>query len=288
MGCIHTPNPYSSACGDCRARDLEEKLMDERKRRVAEAERATKAEADAETERAHRFSETARADRERTLRLAAELLVDCRSHDVEGAGPCGHCRACRGTERDVWRERALNAELAHTEMFRGFNQMHEGLRRERDAALVRAERAEAALEEARSESAAHDAAATKYEQDLLKLRAELAEAESYGRANGFRDGLRTLGGDDDVYERAIATWGPTAQLGMVQEECAELIAAIHRRQRGRCSAEDVAEEAADVWIMLEQLIRILGHELVAEALDRKLARLRSRLDASPHRTEAGR
>lgn len=162
-------------------------------------------------EREHRLRETARADRERTLRIAAE-------------------------ERFRAQGAILDEAVAHAQ----------------------------------------------------ELETKLAESESYGRANGFREGLRALGGDDDVYERAIATWGPTAQLGMVQEECAELIAAIHRRQRGRCHDEDVAEEAADVWIMLEQLVRILGHELVDEALDRKLARLRSRLDASPHRTEAGR
>lgn len=306
MGCIHTPNPYSDPCGDCRARELEAKLMDERKRRVAEAERATKAEAALEEAR----SESAAHDVAATQyeRDIADLRrqIDCGMHDEDGRGSCGHCRFCRGVERDVWRDRALKAEDGMTDLGRAFAQLDEERRRERDAALVRAEtaerfvahadsgwkaravKAEAALEEARSESAAHDAAATQYEQDLAKLRAELAEAESYGRANGFREWLRTLGGGDEVYERAIATWGRTAQLGMVQEECAELIAAIHRRQRGRCSDEDVVEEAADVWIMLEQLVRILGHELVAEALDRKLARLRSRLDASPHRTEAGR
>lgn len=39
----------------------------------------------------------------------AETLVDCKTHDTEGVGPCGTCRACRGHERDSLRTRLARA-----------------------------------------------------------------------------------------------------------------------------------------------------------------------------------
>lgn len=76
---------------------------------------------------------------------------------------------------------------------------------------------------------------------------------------------------------ALAAWGSTAQLRMVQEECGELIAEINRFERGRASIDALCEEAADVLITLSCLRAFAPDEFDA-ALKRKLARARCRLD----------
>lgn len=78
---------------------------------------------------------------------------------------------------------------------------------------------------------------------------------------------------------AYHRWGRSPQLDMVAEECAELIAALNRAKRGReHGREDVAEEAADVYITLETVRLWLGDEAVDDAIERKLARLESKLN----------
>lgn len=81
-----------------------------------------------------------------------------------------------------------------------------------------------------------------------------------------------------VYRRAIETYGEEAQLWMVIEEMSELAKEICKYKRGkRCSA-DLADEIADVSIMLEQAQMIFGVEdLVRKRRDAKIERLRERL-----------
>lgn len=57
--------------------------------------------------------------------------------------------------------------------------------------------------------------------------------------------------DFEIYTTAIRTFGEKAQEDLAQEECAELIQAISKKHRGR--QHNIAEEIADVEIMLEQL-----------------------------------
>lgn len=57
--------------------------------------------------------------------------------------------------------------------------------------------------------------------------------------------------DYEIFTAAIRTYGETAQEQLATEECAELIQAISHKHRGR--AHNIAEEIADVEIMLEQL-----------------------------------
>ena len=83
-----------------------------------------------------------------------------------------------------------------------------------------------------------------------------------------------------LYQRAIKTYGQDAQWRQVQEECAELIAAVNRYRRGRIPAEELAGEIADVRIMFEQALFLLGDPaLVESAYVEKLQRLKDRLDA---------
>lgn len=60
---------------------------------------------------------------------------------------------------------------------------------------------------------------------------------------------------DKIYNQALDTWGHDAQMDMVIEEMSELTKAIlkYRRKPHKDRAMDVAEELADVIIMLRQL-----------------------------------
>lgn len=54
-------------------------------------------------------------------------------------------------------------------------------------------------------------------------------------------------------EKIIETWGRSAQFNMLMEECAELVMTTNQYLRGRKSKESVAEEIADVELMIEQI-----------------------------------
>lgn len=89
-----------------------------------------------------------------------------------------------------------------------------------------------------------------------------------------------------VYEHAIDTYGVKPQMLMVIEEMSELTKAICKffRVPGYMEPDadiidSIAEETADVTIMLEQLRLILGiNETVCEHMDEKVERLAARLD----------
>jgi len=77
----------------------------------------------------------------------------------------------------------------------------------------------------------------------------------------------------DLYKRAIELWGSVSQYRQLQEECAELIAAINQFDRGRISLDELAEEVADVEIMIEQARLMLSDRAVDLCKERKLHRL---------------
>lgn len=75
---------------------------------------------------------------------------------------------------------------------------------------------------------------------------------------------------------ALEKWAAAPQWRMLQEECAELIAAINQYDRGRVTEDRVAEEVADVLIMVAQARVLLGDRVDAW-LRAKLERLERRL-----------
>lgn len=87
----------------------------------------------------------------------------------------------------------------------------------------------------------------------------------------------------EILVRAINTYGKSAQLDMVVEEMAELTKAISKLRRAgsddetRAAMENIAEEAADVQIMLDQLRMMFGI-VTAPIEEEKLIRLAGRLD----------
>lgn len=78
--------------------------------------------------------------------------------------------------------------------------------------------------------------------------------------------------DREIFEAAIKRFGERSQEEMAIEECSELIQAICHKNRGR--EHNIAEEIADVEIMLEQLKIINGcHGQVQEIRAAKIERL---------------
>lgn len=94
-----------------------------------------------------------------------------------------------------------------------------------------------------------------------------------------------------LYAAALRKWGLRAQLGMLQEECAEAIVAVSKfdRQIGsnfREAEDHLCEEIADVEIMIEQIREVSDW---SDRIDRhktaKLARLACRLEAATEHRE---
>jgi len=81
----------------------------------------------------------------------------------------------------------------------------------------------------------------------------------------------------EIYEATLQKWGEAAQYDQAVEECAELITILMHLRRGRTDETAVAEELADVYLMIGQLVYMIGEARVAAAVERKLARLREHL-----------
>ena len=82
-----------------------------------------------------------------------------------------------------------------------------------------------------------------------------------------------------LFAQALSKFGASSQVDMCIEECAELITALQHYKRHRVTRANVAEELADVSIMLAQMKIVFGQELVAMAEDLKLNRLERRVRA---------
>ena len=86
----------------------------------------------------------------------------------------------------------------------------------------------------------------------------------------------------ETCQKAVSLWGIQAQLDMAVEEASELIKAICKLKRSGASLEAVsavAEEIADVEIMIEQLkIMFYCHDDVDDWEKYKLERLSRRIE----------
>lgn len=84
---------------------------------------------------------------------------------------------------------------------------------------------------------------------------------------------------DEIYQEAIKTWGPHMQIDMCIEEMAELTQALVKYKRGKGDLHNIAEEIADVSIMLEQMIVVFDCNNKTVNYKRfKLARLKNTLN----------
>lgn len=81
-----------------------------------------------------------------------------------------------------------------------------------------------------------------------------------------------------VFRKALDTWGPEAQSLCLLEEMAELQDALCKYRRGRRTTDDIAEEIADVEIMLDQMkLHFHIEEDVDAQRAHKIARVEERL-----------
>ena len=81
-------------------------------------------------------------------------------------------------------------------------------------------------------------------------------------------------------ERAIETYGDDMQLNVAIEEFSELIKEICKFNRGNENIDNIIEEMADCYIMLEQLKIIfeIKNSSIYSVMEQKLDRLKDRLD----------
>lgn len=81
----------------------------------------------------------------------------------------------------------------------------------------------------------------------------------------------------EILTKAIEKWGPVQQIHKAIEELGELIVALSR-QESRRDIDNIAEEIADVQIMLDQLKMIFEiSNLVKRMREEKIDRLEKRL-----------
>lgn len=69
----------------------------------------------------------------------------------------------------------------------------------------------------------------------------------------------------DLYQLALDTYGANAQVEMVYEEMAELQLALCKNSRGKDNVPEIADEIADVLIMLGQMMLLYDCEALVEA-----------------------
>ncbi len=85
--------------------------------------------------------------------------------------------------------------------------------------------------------------------------------------------------ETEVLQRALDTYGSSMQIVVMMEEMSELQKELCKNLRGRGSIEHIAEEIADVEIMLEQMkMLFLCADDVRDVRRRKVERLKVRLD----------
>lgn len=86
---------------------------------------------------------------------------------------------------------------------------------------------------------------------------------------------------EEVLKNAIATWGADLQLNVAIEELSELTKEICKNKRGADNVDHIAEEVADVEIMLEQIKMIFNNRKAVEKYKHeKIIRLEKRVAAS--------
>ena len=81
-----------------------------------------------------------------------------------------------------------------------------------------------------------------------------------------------------LYNDSLSALGIGNQVFMVMEETGEMLNALAKANRGRVTKEEVITELADVSIMMEQMAVLFGYEDFKAEKERKLNRLRERLE----------
>ena len=89
---------------------------------------------------------------------------------------------------------------------------------------------------------------------------------------------------DNRTKKIAKTMGVEAQLEQTVEECSELILAIQKYKRARgtsvlpAAVDNLWEETADVYIMVNQLYYLFGASMIQKIVDKKLDRQIKRME----------
>lgn len=119
-------------------------------------------------------------------------------------------------------------------------------------------------------------ALAKFMKDNLGVIGKNENDELIIKSSDLAECIRNIAVEEAIFTKAITKYGAEMQEGVSQEECAELIQAISKKHRGK--PHNIAEEIADVEIMLEQLKIINGCENeVKEIRKQKIKRLAENL-----------
>lgn len=94
------------------------------------------------------------------------------------------------------------------------------------------------------------------------------------RERGYLDIIH----EDIICNTALEHYGVYSQMVKCMEECGELIQALARNLSGEANAENVAEELADVEIMLMQMRIVFSRQKAHRVMAQKLARLKMRME----------
>ena len=85
--------------------------------------------------------------------------------------------------------------------------------------------------------------------------------------------------EQDIFRSAIDTYGSVMQITVVFEEMSELQKELCKYLRGSGSQENIAEEIADVEIMMEQMKMLFNWETsVLQVREKKVKRLKERME----------
>lgn len=84
--------------------------------------------------------------------------------------------------------------------------------------------------------------------------------------------------DIRLFNYATKLWGNSAQIWQAIEEMGELLTALNKFNRNKVNRYAVIDEIADVTIMMAQLSNIFGSRDVNRVINKKMLRLRERID----------
>ena len=85
--------------------------------------------------------------------------------------------------------------------------------------------------------------------------------------------------EQDIFRSAIETYGEVMQITVAFEEMSELQKELCKYLRGSGSQENIAEEIADVEIMMEQMKMLFNCEAaVLQVREKKVKRLKERME----------
>ncbi|BDR63980.1 nucleoside triphosphate pyrophosphohydrolase family protein [Clostridium tetani] len=90
--------------------------------------------------------------------------------------------------------------------------------------------------------------------------------------------IKNVDSNKEIYKKAITKYGLYAQIDMVFEEMSELQKELCKFKRGKSNISNIAEEIADVKIMLEQMELAFDiKDKVKSQKDLKIKRLEERI-----------